>query len=106
LPESVTVTFRLSIRGQPPADAAFAIESGAEGGGGAVYLCSYYGGWPVCAAEGVYRERLAFPPGTEVRYRFWRELDLNGTTEELKHGELTVGVTNQVVSQVYDFGSP
>ena len=103
-PEFVTVTFRLLLTGSVPADASFALESGpVGGGGGAVYLCSYYGGWPVCASSGTYEEELAFfSPGTRVRYRFWRELDVNGATEEIEAGEFTVGLTDQVISVSYE----
>ena len=103
IPESVTVTFRLTLTGPVPADAAFALQSGVVGGeGGAVYLCSYYGGWPVCESGGIYGEAYAFPPGTQVGYRFWRELDVNGASEEIEAGELTVGLAEQVVSVSYD----
>ena len=38
-----------------------------------------------------------------MTYRFWRELDVNGTNEEIEAGELTVGVADEVVSVSYDF---
>jgi hypothetical protein len=86
-----------------PADAAFALESGiVGGGGGAIHLCSYYGGWPVCESGGTYEETISFAPGTQVRYRFWRELDVDGAQEEIEAGELTVGVTDEVVSVSYE----
>jgi hypothetical protein len=103
-PETVTVTFRLLLTGPVPEDAAFALESGIVGdGGGAIYLCSYYGGWPVCASGETYDEAYGFAPGTRVRYRFWRELDVNGTSEEIEAGELTVGLIDQVIPVSYAF---
>lgn len=104
IPELVLVTFQLTLTGTMPADAAFAIETGQIGEeGAAVYLCAYYGGWPVCDInQGIYHEQLAFAPGTRVHYRFWRELDINGAVEEIEAGEITVGVTDQVVPVSYD----
>lgn len=37
-----------------------------------------------------------------MHYRFWRELDANGGTEEIEAGEITVGVTDELVSVSYD----
>lgn len=104
IPELVVVRFRLTLTGTMPADAAFALETGRVGEeGAAVYLCAYYGGWPVCDSEQrTYEEALSFPPGTQVHYRFWRELDVNGATEEIEAGEITVGVTDEVVSVSYN----
>jgi len=73
------------------------------GGGGANYLCSYYGGWPICESDAAYEEAFEVAPGTQMTYRFWRELDVNGTNEEIEAGELTVGVADEVVSVSYDF---
>ena len=103
VPELVFVTFRLMLTGTVPADAAFAIQSGEVGKeGGAVYLCSYYGGWPVCESGTIYDEMLSFAPGARVTYRFWRELDINGAVEEIKTDEFTVGTADQVVLVSYD----
>ena len=104
VPEFVQVTFRLTLTGTMPPDAAFALETGQVGQeGGAIYLCSYYGGWPVCDSnQGTYEQTISFAPGEQVHYRFWRELDLNGGTEEIKAGDITVGVTDSVVSASYD----
>jgi hypothetical protein len=99
----VAITFRLTLEGTPPDDAVFALQSGTEGGGAAVYLCSYYGGWPACEAGGVYRERVRFAPGAIVHFAFWRELDTDGTQEMLKQGEFVVGVTDRVVGVSYSF---
>ena len=104
LPALVIVTFRLTLAGPVPADAAFALQSGIVGGeGGANYLCSYYGGWPVCESGGTYEEAHLFAPGTRVSYRFWRELDVNGTSEEIEAAEFTVGGADQVISVTYTF---
>jgi uncharacterized protein YceK len=104
LPGSVTITFRLTLTGAMPDDAVFALQTGIVGvGGGANYLCSYYGGYPVCAAGATYDEVHAFAPGTRVAYRFWRELDVNGTSEEIEASDITVGITDQVISVGYDF---
>ncbi len=101
-PESVTVAFRLTLTGSVPDDAGFALQTGiVGGGGGANYLCSYYGGYPVCAAGETYEEAHDFAPGTRVSYRFWRELDVNGTSEELEAGEVTVGPIDQTISVSY-----
>lgn len=103
-PESVTVTFRLTLAGPVPDDAVFALQTGiVGGGGGANYLCSYYGGYPGCAAGETYEEAYDFAPGTRVSYRFWRELDVNGTSEELEAGEVTVGPIDQTISVSYAF---
>jgi hypothetical protein len=101
---SVTVTFRLTVTGPVPDDAAFALQTGIVGeGGGANYLCSYYGGYPICAAGETYEEAHDFAPGTKVSYRFWRELDADGATEEIEASELTVGPIDQVISVSYAF---
>jgi len=103
-PGSVTVTFRLTVTGPAPDDAAFALQTGIVGeGGGANYLCSYYGGYPICAAGETYEEAHDFAPGTKVSYRFWRELDADGATEEIEASELTVGPIDQVISVSYAF---
>jgi hypothetical protein len=103
-PGSVTVTFRLTLTGPVPDDAAFALQTGIVGdGGGANYLCSYYGGYPLCAAGDTYEESHDFAPGTQVSYRFWRELDADGATEEIETGEITVGSTDQEISVSYAF---
>jgi hypothetical protein len=104
VPTSVTVTFQLTLSGAVPDDAAFALQTGIVGaGGGANYLCSYYGGYPVCAAGEPYEEAHDFAPGTRVSYRFWRELDVNGTSEEIEASEVTVGLIDQVISVTYAF---
>jgi hypothetical protein len=103
-PGSVTLTFRLTLTGPVPADAAFALQTGIVGSGGAAnYLCSYYGGYPVCTAAETYEEAHDFAPGTQVSYRFWRELDPNGATEEIEASEVTVGPIDQVISVTYAF---
>jgi len=103
-PGAVTVTLRLTLTGPVPADAVFAVQDGVVGGAQhAIYLCSYYGGYAACASGGTYQDALAFPPGTQVSYRFWRELDVNGASEEIEAGELTVGLTDQIVLVTYDF---
>jgi hypothetical protein len=107
-PGSVTVTFRLTLTGPVPDDAAFALQTvivgaGIVGNGGANYLCSYYGGYPVCAAGETFEESHDFAPGTQVSYRFWRELDVDGATEEIEASEVTVGSTDQVISVSYAF---
>jgi hypothetical protein len=103
-PGSVTVTFRLTLTGPVPDDAAFALQTGIVGdGGGANYLCSYYGGYPVCAAGEIFEESHDFAPGTQVSYRFWRELDANGATEEIEASEITVGASDQEISVSYAF---
>jgi hypothetical protein len=101
---SVSVTFRLTLSGPVPDDAVFALQTGIVGGGeGANYLCSYYGGYPACAAGETYEETYEFAPGTRVSYQFWRELDVNGTSEELEAGEVTVGPIDQGISVSYAF---
>ena len=103
-PGSVNVTFRITLTGTVPSNAAFAIQSGAVGmEGGAIYLCSYYGGWPVCKTGASYEEVLTFLPGTRVQYRFWRELNVNGSNEEIKTAEITVSSTDMVVAVTYHF---
>jgi hypothetical protein len=102
-PRLVSVTFRLTLTGTVPADAAFAIESGEIGKeGGAVYLCSYYGGWPLCEIGKAFDEVVSFPADAVVHYRIWRELDVTGTSVEVESGELAVGTTDQVVPVTYD----
>jgi hypothetical protein len=103
-PTSVTLTFRLTLTGPVPDDAAFALQTGIVGeSGGANYLCSYYGGYPVCAAGEPYEEAHDFAPGTQVSYRFWRELDADGATEEIEASEVTVDPIDQVISVSYAF---
>lgn len=103
-PSPVSVTFRLTLTGGVPGDAAFAVQDGyAQGGQHAVYLCSYYGGYPTCESSGAYDDVGEFRWGAQLSYRFWRELDANGATEEIGSGELTAGTTDQVVPVVYAF---
>jgi hypothetical protein len=103
-PGSVTVTFRLTLTGQVPPDAAFALQDGiVDGAQHAIYLCSYYGGYPICESGGTYDDVWSGPPGTRLSYRFWRELNASGTGEAMEAGVLTVGLTGQVVSVTYDF---
>lgn len=103
-PGSVTVTFRLTLTGAVPNDAAFAWEIHIVGyEGGANYFCQDYVGWPVCESGGTYEEALSVPPGTRLSYWFRRQLDVTGASEEIEAGELTVGMTEQVVSVTYDF---
>lgn len=102
-PESVSVTFRLTLTGVVPSDATFALQAGiVDGAQHAIYLCSYYGGYPICESGGTYDDVWSGPPGTRLSYRFWRELDANGAEEAMKAGELAVGLTDQVVSVTYD----
>jgi hypothetical protein len=104
IPATVTVTFRLTLRGPVPDDAVFAIQDGdADGAQHAIYLCSYYGGWPVCARGESYEDVWTGLPGTRLTYDFWRELDMDGTQEQMNQGELTVGPNDQVVSVTYSF---
>jgi hypothetical protein len=104
-PESVTVTFRLTVTGPVPADATFGLQDGIVGGAQhAIYLCSLvYDGYPMCMSGGTYDDVWTGSPGTRLSYDFWRELDVNGTREEMESGELTVGVTDQVVLVTYAF---
>lgn len=104
-PGSVTVTFRLTLTGPLPSDATFTLQDGIVGGAQhAIYLCSsVYDGYPTCASGGTYDDVWIGPPGTRLSYRFWRELDVNGTEEAMEAGELTAGLTGQVVSVTYDF---
>jgi hypothetical protein len=105
MPGSVTVTFRLTLTGPVPADAAFAVGDGIVGlEQHAVYLCVYYGGTaPPCASGGSYDDAWSVPPGTRLSYFFWRELGVNGGQEDMERGEFTVGATGQVVSVTYNF---
>jgi hypothetical protein len=104
-PGSVTVTFRLTLTGPVPSDATFALQDGElDGAQHAIYLCSsVYEGYPTCADGGTYDDVWIGPPGTQLTYRFWRELDVNGTEEAIEAGEVTVALTGQIVSVTYDF---
>ena len=87
-----------------PADASFVIQDGfADGAQHAVYLCNYYGGYPACGSGEAYEDVLTAPPGTEVIYHVWRELDVNGTQEVVKEDHLIAGDADEVVSVTYDF---
>jgi hypothetical protein len=100
------VTFRLTLAGPVPADATFALQDGIVGGEQhAIYLCSsVYPGYPICASGGTYEDVWPVPPGTRVSYRFWRELDVNGTSEEIEAAEFMVGGADQVILVTYTFG--
>jgi hypothetical protein len=37
-----------------------------------------------------------------VAYRFWRELDVNGTSEEIEASEVTLGAIDEVISVTYE----
>jgi hypothetical protein len=102
-PALVRITFQISLDGSVPDDAAIALETTSGGGGGAIYLCSYYGGWDLCESGHTYAEASSFAPGSEVHYRFWRELDLDGASEEIEEGQLTVGQIDQVIAVDYEF---
>jgi hypothetical protein len=100
----VTVTFRLTLTGSVPGDATFGVQDGIVGAEQhAIYFCSYYGGYPACTSGGTYEDVLLVPPGTQLSYAFWRELDANGTQEAMDAGTFTVGGTGQVVSDTYAF---
>ena len=99
----MTITFRLELSGPVPDDAVFALQSGMAGGAQhAIYLCSYYGGYPACTSSESYDDVLTVPAGTQLMYQFWRELDVNGTNEEMDGGELTAEA-DQVVLVTYEF---
>ena len=103
-PASAAVTFRLILRGPVPDDASFAIQDGvADGPQHAIYLCSYYGGWPACGRGEAYEDVWTGAPGSRLSYTIWRELDTDGRREVLKRGELVVGPTDQVTSVTYQF---
>lgn len=102
-PALVRITFQISLDGSVPDDAVFALETTSGGGGGAIYLCSYYGGWDLCESGHTYAEAYSFAPGSEVHYRFWRELDLDGASQEIEEGQLTVGLIDRVIAVDYEF---
>jgi hypothetical protein len=108
-PDGITqVTIQLTLNGTVPSDAVFALQTsfvppGGQGSGGAIYLCSYYGGWPVCESGHTYSESYEFPTGSEVTFRVWRELDADGTAEDVESGELTLDDDDRVVTIEYDF---
>lgn len=103
-PATVTVTLRLTLTGPVPDDAVFAIQDGvAAGAQHAVYMCSYYGGYPACASGAAYEDVWTGPPGTHLVYKIWRELDVNGAQEMVRENGLRVGQTDEVVSVTYRF---
>jgi len=99
----VRVTFRLTLAGSLVAGSGFALESwqiGAEGG--AIYLCSPWGGvTPLCLNGSSYEEVLEFPPGARVHYRFWRAQHPMGIEHEIKTAEFTVRSVEQVIAVTY-----
>ena len=86
-----------------PADAVFALQSGlADGAQHAIYLCSYYGGYPACTSGESYDDVLTVPAGTHLMYQFWRELDVNGTNEEMD-GDQLIAEADRVILVTYAF---
>jgi hypothetical protein len=102
---SATVTFRLTLTGTAPSEATFALQDGdASGSQHAIYLCSSsYPGYPKCVSGGSYDDVWVGPPGTELTYSFWRELDVNGTKEPMQTGTVTAASTEQILSVSYEF---
>ena len=97
------MTFRLSLTGSVPADAAFAIQDGVLGGGQTRRTCARTTADTLPVAGRAYDDVWTGAAGSLLSYRIWRELDANGATEEVEAGEVTADNTDQIVSVGYEF---
>ncbi|HET7082735.1 MAG TPA: hypothetical protein VFJ00_03380 [Candidatus Limnocylindria bacterium] len=105
LPEAVAITFRLTVNGEAPADAAFALRIDTPGVvGSTTYLCSDDVGYPACATGESYEVAAAFAPGTRVAYVFSLESEMISFIDQQQFwsGEVTVGNAERVISATWD----
>jgi hypothetical protein len=106
LSEAVTITFRLTLNGEAPADAAFALRVDTPGVvGSTTYLCSREVGYPVCATGESYEVAPAFASGTRVAYVFSVQSEMISFIDQVEFwsGELTVGTTERLILATWDY---